>query len=57
MKDPLARDIDKDSNSDDLGVSFKFSYKRKDEGVLVPSLSILQCIALTMWPSTCFFRR
>ena len=57
MKEPLAQDIDAESDSDDIGMSFKASYKSKHEGVRVTSHLILRCIALTIWPSTCFYRR
>ena len=57
MKEPLARVIDADSDSDDFEMSFKSSYRHKNEDVHVTSLSILKYIALIIWPSTCFFRR
>ena len=32
LKEPLAQDIDAESDSDDTGMSFKASYKSKHEG-------------------------
>ena len=57
MKEPQKQDVDAEYDSDELGMSFKTCYKSKHEGVRVTSHLILKCIALTIWLSTCFYRR